>query len=257
MEHLEKIAKLFVCSASLRKELFETQSKVLDLVLKTRIPPGHEYNHLSQAVVCLHDAIHTAVFAGYAFLQASEHWSRKDYSEMERVLMSKYYLDDIALRLYPAAEDLARSIMFYLKIDYDDLEQERYTGLTQQVGVYLQSKLPDNPITLMVNELRTSEWDSARSYRNTWVHEQPPLCKGLGIQYDRSPPWSQSDELKAKSGANTWNTDFGVGSPPKIDMYSLVTTMRSSLKGMVTICSGLYNHFRMETTDQWFYIKDS
>src|SRR5262249_43207456 len=106
------------------------------------------------------------------------------------------YADDVALRLYAAGEHVANFIVAFLNIPEDDLkpykEDIRITSRQAIVGRYMVGEKPGHKITAAIQALlRSDDWRKTRKYRDTWVHNQPPLAEGLGIVYHRKGRWSK------------------------------------------------------------------
>jgi hypothetical protein len=165
------------------------------------------------AAVCLNDCVDTLGAACYALGRyrevSAEHRARG--AEMAAVFFEVYYLDDVVLRLYSAAEHLANALIMMLGVTDADLAP--YQGTASQwekVRTYLNSARPDQTLTNACNKLRGSHaWRFAMSYRGRWVHNQPPTVAGLGITYRRARPWKQSPDGKTAS------LSFGGGDPPE------------------------------------------
>jgi hypothetical protein len=58
---------------------------------------------------------------------------------------------------------------------------------------------------MAINQLyESNEWKQTIDYRNEWVHQQPPLIKGLGISFRRKSRWVISEANKSyKLGIGT------------------------------------------------------
>jgi hypothetical protein len=49
-----------------------------------------------------------------------------------------------------------------------------------------------------MNELHnSSDWQEMITYRNDWVHQQPPIIEGLGWAYKREQRWKKSETDKS------------------------------------------------------------
>lgn len=152
------------------------------------------------AAACLIDLGGTLWAANYALYQCLAHGihlrkGESPHAESEAILLEKYYADDMAQRLYSAGEHLANAIVFMLAISDADLEpfRARRTSLQAIVTAFLTSQRQDHPITMAVRELGASaDWNAAMNYRGDWVHSQPPLVSGLGLQYRRERRWQTS-----------------------------------------------------------------
>lgn len=183
------------------------------------------------AAVCLQDASHTLSDARYAFHEALAHenWylkSREIKSEIAAIYFIRFYLDDVALRLYSAAEQLSEAIVYLLEIKADDLRpyKERMTSRQSILGNYLRDKLPNHKITGEILKLANSgEWREAIKYRNDCVHAQPPLLKGMGISYARKQRWTTTDD------GNSYQLGIGGGDEPKYSVEDLYGFIKPSL----------------------------
>lgn len=154
-----------------------------------------------EASVCLNDALQTLEEAVYALSEVFAHqvWylEKKDPpNKMAAAFFGRFYADDVALRLYSTGEHLANGIILMLEITDEDLNPYKKKGGRERiswqsvVGNYLRKEKANHPITKAVIRLADSnEWQDARSYRDRWVHEQPPTVKGLGIVYKRGRRW--------------------------------------------------------------------
>jgi hypothetical protein len=139
----------------------------------------------------------------------AEHRARS--AEMDAVFFEVYYLDDVVLRLYSAAEHLANALIMMLGItDADLAPYQRTASQWEKVRKYLNSARHGQALTNACNKLRRSgAWRFAMSYRGRWVHNQPPPVAGLGISYRRKRRWKQSTDGK------TYSLSFGEGDPPE------------------------------------------
>jgi hypothetical protein len=147
---------------------------------------------------CLHDALRSIEEATYAFheILAQRKWyleKRETPNETSAIFFSKFYADDVALRLYSAGEHLANAIVLMLEISQHDLRRSRKKnriGLQVILGHYLINEQPNNPVTKAILKLvKAKEWLKTIKYRNDWVHNQPPTVEGLGIVYNRRNRW--------------------------------------------------------------------
>jgi hypothetical protein len=157
------------------------------------------------AAVCLEDTLHALSEARYALHECFAHqiWYKEKSeppNEAAAVFFGRFYADDTALRLYSSGEHLANAIIFMLEISDRQLEPYRENRVSQQsiVGNFLVREEPNHPITKAVLRLpQSKEWRKTIEYRSTWVHEQPPTVKGLGIVYNRNKRWQLSKTGKS------------------------------------------------------------
>lgn len=187
---------------------------------------------LPVAAVCLEDVIDTFHAAGYALLEAQAHlmWYREKStppSELLATFYGKFYIDDVAIRLYSAAEHLANAIVHMLGIGKRQLKPYRnsQTSMAAAVGKYLTAKKPNDSITKAISKLvESQEWNSLTHYRNKWTHDQPPMVAGLGIVYERKNRWT-------RVGDSEWyKTGGGGGDKPEHSIDELVSSSQKALR---------------------------
>ena len=205
---------------------------------------------MPDAAVCLQDTVNTLHEAWYAMHEALAHrifylekTEQKD--ELAAVFFSRFYADDVALRLYSAGEHLANAIVSMLEIEKKDLEPYRRKGKTSLqaiVGCYLRDKKPAHPVAVAVLGLdKSDEWKDTRDYRNNWVHSQPPLMKGVGIVYKRPKQrWQISDDGKHRE------LHFGGGDEPEYSIEDLLRFIQPALSQFVATCNDVVQ-FYVET----------
>jgi hypothetical protein len=163
---------------------------------------GHQ---LGVALVCLEDAQHrffqarSTLREAYACLA----WYREEVStapqELDAVVAAKFYADYAALLLYATAEDLSYFIIHFLGIEMAfaeylqdksvqrKLERAKIASNAAKVGLFLNEKHPDHELSKVAFNLHTNpNWQQSLKYRNTWVHDKPPIVRGLGTQFDRN-----------------------------------------------------------------------
>ncbi|HEU5101504.1 MAG TPA: hypothetical protein VFU22_20920 [Roseiflexaceae bacterium] len=186
--------------------------------------------HLGISLACLSDSgyrlqeMRLGLHEAYACLA----WYREETaqpSEFEAVLTSRFYIDHVAMLLYAAAEDIAAFIINFLECQdgfvrfAQNLRNARVTSNAAKVGMFLRQHFADHDITNIIFTLhRTPEWDQALEYRNKWVHEQPPLVDGLGIQLNRLSRISEDGT----------SISFGGGAPPEYTIDQLLEIMHQA-----------------------------
>jgi hypothetical protein len=183
-----------------------------------------ETTHIS--LVCLGDAFARAdsalncLFDGYANLI----WFRKEKENIDdsareffAVLKGKFYAEYCFLFLYAIGEDIADFVLSFLtkEVEFnawqkipnikDKLDKKKITSKAARVGVFMAEEYPRRAVTRRILKLRDSKcWSDAMKYRNTWVHDKPPIVAGLGIQYNRQNKiWSDKDAIGI--GLGTWS----------------------------------------------------
>lgn len=214
-------------------DLSELQGLVLTLSPDFISIPFSPENPVPAASVCLQDTLHTLAEAKYALSEVFAHqiWylQKKDPpNRMAAAFFGRFYADDAALRLYSAGEHLANGIIMMLEIGDEELKPYKLKGkrISQQlvVGSYLPEKKANHPITKAVIRLADSnEWQATLSYRNRWVHEQPPTVKGLGIVYRRGQRWKPLPTGKG------YTLGIGGGDVPEYAIEDLVGFIKPAI----------------------------
>ncbi|MDO8806426.1 MAG: hypothetical protein Q7R35_18600 [Elusimicrobiota bacterium] len=197
------------------------------------------------AAVCLQDTSHTVSNARYALHEALAHeiWylkTREVKSEIAAIFFSRFYLDDVALRLYSAGEHLSEAIVNIFEIKTADLRpyKEKMTSRQRILGNYLREKLPGHSITAEILKLADSkEWRETIKYRNDCVHSQPPLLKGLGISYRRRQRWTTSDN------GNSYRLGIGGGDEPKYSVTDLLNFIKPSIFKFTGVFASVVDYY--------------
>jgi len=180
----------------------------------------HDSN-LPVAAACFQDIRTTLCETRYALLESLAHktWyleKTNPPNELAAVFFSRFYADDAALRLYAAAEHLAKAVVYILNIDDNKIKSNR-SGSGSRFGTVrkiLLQEQPEHPITDAIDTLyKSEEWKSTIDYRDSWVHQQPPLVEGLGVVFKREHRWKRSETGKSYT--------LGVGSGGDKAQYSI------------------------------------
>ena len=179
---------------------------------------------------CLQDAVHTLAEARYALFEALAHqvWYRQKKEppkEMTAAFFGRYYAADAALRLYSAGEHLANGIIMMLEITDEDLNPYKKKRISQQsiVGYFLKKQEAHHPITKAVIRLAVSkEWQATMTYRNKWVHEQPPTVAEMGIVYKRGKRWKPLPNGR-------YTLEIGGGDKPEYSAEDLVGFIKPAM----------------------------
>lgn len=208
-------------------------------------------SYIPIAAACLHDAFRAVEEANYAFHEILAHrkWyleKRETPDEAAAIFFSKFYADDVALRLYSAGEHLANAIIFMLEIPKEDLERYRKKNrisIQVVVGHYLINELPKEPITHVILKLvKSREWLKTINYRNDWVHNQPPTVEGMGIVYKRRKRW-------VVSGDGAMLT-FGGGDKPDYKIEDILGFVRPALFLFVEILTDVTDLYSRLITEK-------
>lgn len=195
------------------------------------------------AIVCLQDAGDYTQAARYALQQciANMIWYREECDPPNEVLavsFGQFYADDVALRLYSAAEHLASFIQIYLGIPEDDLKPHKRARVSKQsiIGHFLRKKKPHHEITRFVQRLaEDGDWCFTKCYRDKWVHHQRPRLHSTGVVYDRRKRW-------IKTEAKTW-MPLGVGDQPSLTIDELTLRIKGGLAVFITALEGIAQYY--------------
>lgn len=206
---------------------------------------------LPKAAVCIKDCMDTLFGVLHAMSSALEHYKlSKKYKRQENIIgqyfLTKYYCDDVALRLYSAQEHLSNSIILLFKIDNSSLNfgQNKRGGFAGKLANLLKQKFPTDIITIKLNNLgKNKDWQTIIKYRNDWVHNQPPLIDGLGLQYKRIDRWQKSKRIETPETVKKV--------VPKIEnepIYQLTLTVDGdekdfTLEQLLNICLNSFTQF--------------
>jgi hypothetical protein len=186
------------------------------------------------AAVCLQDATDVLRDARITLHECYTHgiYYRKykdPPKEEAAIMMERFFLDDLALRLYATGEHLASAIIFMLELTDEDLKPYKADRASKQsiVGHYLAEERPNHRITKAVDKLASSkDWQLSMDYRGRWVHDQPPTVQGLGIVYRRCSKWERNAKTLKMS------ITLGVGDKPE---YSIEEVRGFLEKGFVEL----------------------
>jgi hypothetical protein len=190
-------------------------------VISMKFPPDSD---VPIAAVCLVDAAHTLAGARHALFEFHAHgifYREKSVppEPMTAVWYERYYADDVALRLYSAAEHIANGLVFMFQISETQLKKFRQPGRTSLqsvVGHFLLKTKKSLPVSKTLKVLAGSKaWNSTVTYRNEWVHAQPPTIHGLGIMYHRKKRWKTPAD-------GSFHLGVGGGDAPKYTTAQLV-----------------------------------
>jgi hypothetical protein len=207
-------------------------------ILQTFVTGMHDFVNeakLGVALACLSDArgrftqVQLALFEAQACLLWYRELSPNAPLNFQAVSGCKFYLDYVTLLLYATAEDLSYFIVYFLDLESTLAEfledpaiaravaKKKLSSNAGKVGFFLNKRMPDHPITTAIMRLhKNPSWRTAIDYRNTWVHDKPPIIAGLGIEFARqkhliigndgkqclaigggTEPWFTIDELLA------------------------------------------------------------
>jgi hypothetical protein len=155
---------------------------------------------------------------------------------MGATFFERFYLEDAALRLYNAGEDVANAIVDMADLSSASLAPDRGQSLRVRVGKYLAAELPGDPLAAASRVLYENvAWTDAMKYRNRVVHEQAPTVEGLGIVHRRGNRWRQD--------GGRWVLQGGGGDTPELttdDIAEFTAGACSGFIGFTTIVATQY-----------------
>ncbi len=189
----------------------------------------HDLIHGSKlgiSLVCLRDAyfrldtskisLHSAYVQNIYY----EKYHDDESSELAAIRFAKHHLDFIPLNLYAFQEDIAEFLIKYNELDDEFgkwkkdpktellFEKKRVVSNAAKVGLFLKEKHATSPFTAIISKLvMSNHWKKTIKYRNSWVHEKPPIIEGLGIQHNRESRIKAEDKRRS----------FGFGGESKPD----------------------------------------
>lgn len=194
--------------------------------------PGPHESLVPVAGIALKDAADTLNAACYALHEVHAHriWymeKKAQPNEQAATFFQRYYIDDAALRLYAAAEQLADAIKLMLEITDEEIKAYKTEGTSRQVaiGKYLKARRKRHPIAQAVARLEKSpDWERTWKYRNKWVHQQPPTVEGLGIVHRRRRSRDDRDESRWKPtlDGSGYTLFIGGGDLPEYSIQDLI-----------------------------------
>lgn len=183
---------------------------IIDLLNITTVGSG---------LVACNDAMQRWTQARLALREAyaCEYWYSSEGTEpneLIQVLSTRFYLDYIPLLLYSSVEDIADCIQNVWDITpLKDISGKSSRAI--QIGKSLMRDDPQGQLAKAVSPFSDNDyWKFTTYYRNQWVHEQPPLITGLGIQIRR-------DEASPPKDNPTNSMYFGGGSQPQYSISEL------------------------------------
>lgn len=202
-------------------------------------------NYVPVAAVCIQDTLNSVAEARYALHETLANLiryreKRQPADEYAAVFLGKFYVDDAALRLYSAGEHLANAIILMLEIEDEQLKPYEQKRTSQQsiVAAFLRKEARTHPVTPIILKLgKSSNWNKAINYRNTWVHDQPPTVHGTGIVYKRYRRW------KASEGGESYSLGIGGGDEPQYSVDDILGFVQPALFEFVETLEGIVQQY--------------
>ena len=220
------------------RPLFRIRSWTPTITSVAPMLTGDVSSALPLAGVCLNDTLsgiteaRCALHEAFACLMWYREKSPSKPNEPAAVFTSRFYATAVASCLYASGERLADTLIAMFEIDSSKLPT---SGISRQgkVAQYLAAEMPGNPITAAVQSVGTSaEWRKSMELRNRWVHEQPPIIGGIGIQHRRRPQWIRRLD---ENGEAFDVLDFGGGDQPDHSIDEMVSIVGGALKAFVCL----------------------
>ena len=217
------------------------------------------HSRIPLAVVCFHDVEHTLAEARLALIECYAHaiYYRivaAPANELTAVFWERYYNNDLAHRLYAAAEHLAAGIEAMLEIRPEVLNSYRRSSRVSRqalVAAFLRRAEQNHRVTRSVRRLgRCSDWHRAMSYRGALVHEQPPLMEGTGIVYTRGPRWQRT-----ASGGN--RLAVGGGDEPALNTETVADVLHRAMLALVDTFRECVDSYLAILADQRITVSDT
>ena len=185
-------------------------------VLGTSINDLLNGTNTSAALVCLEDArnrfsfIQTALFEAQAKIAWYLEISPNAPDEFQATASGKFFLDYVTLLLYAIGEDISFFIIHYFNLNITDyvkrpeiqaiLDKKKISSNAGKVALYLSREMKNAKITGIISNLhKNPDWKKAIDYRNTWVHDKPPIISGLGNEFPRKILRISTDETGKKN----------------------------------------------------------
>jgi len=208
------------------------------------------------AGACFQDASRTLTESRYALRESLAHkiWYREKTNppnELAAVFFSRFYADDTALRLYSAAEHLAKAAVYIFDIPDSKIKSNRTGSRFITVRKILTQEEPTHTITIAIDQLYNSEdWQETIGYRNAWVHQQPPLVKGLGKVFKRERRWTKSETDRS------YKLGVGGGDEAKYSIDDLLKFILPALNQFADTLTQVTEFYISELGKKGFSIND-
>jgi hypothetical protein len=246
----ERVGRAYFGRGLVDHELAELNAGVIDTarlqrdlmslspsLLATQFPPIGLTSSIPNAAVCLEDMALTLGEAEYALRQAmlALHVFRNHNPvEPMAVSMAKFYVSDLAMRLYAAGEHAAAAILDILGRSEKELEREKQISRQSKVAAFLKREMATHPLTTIGRILgECPEFFSTLDFRAKLTHHQPPTVAGIGMVHRRQASrWKRKEEKSAK-GTTVWQLRVGGGDPPETTVDQI---LRNAERGFSCFC---------------------
>lgn len=204
-------------------------------------PPASK---IPTAAVCLQDATSSLGEVRYALLESFMQilWYREKCeppNEKYAIFFGKFYADDTALRMFAVREHLAEAITNILGLNKQDIKDFRKNIKSDKltnIGKSLRNTSSNHPLANSICKLvESNDWIKTIDYRNRWVHNKPPIIKGLGVNYERK------NRLTVTS--NSIGVSFGQGDEAELSIDELLAFIKSAFFLLVELTTEIVDYF--------------
>ena len=221
----------------------EIQKRLIDFdpeIISLNINPE---SNIPVSLVCINDCCNTLVNTRYALYELYAHlyWYAKlspNPSNYLALFYSRFFADDVSLRLYSSGEHLANAIENMLDIDSNVVKKCKGKSKQIRIGKYLIVNYHDFSITESLKSLsKNKSWIKTINYRNNWVHNQPPLIAGMGIQYKRKIRWEFNESTKY------YNLNLLSPDKPDFKIDEVIEFLTEAYNSIVKVFETVFEHF--------------
>ncbi len=210
--------------------------------LSMKFPPGHQ---APEAAVCFHDCTSVMSDIRHALFEyfAHRHYYREfrqPPDELVAVAMERFYLDDACLRLYAAGESLATAVILMLDVNRTLMNEYRDAKTSEKsaLAAYLRAHAADHVLTHPLFQLHElPEGRFTMTYRNRWVHEQPPTIAGDGVTYRRGA------RRKYDGDGNPAYLAMTTGDAPELTIDVLAANVMRANEAFVSVVTRALAHY--------------
>ncbi len=163
--------------------------------------------------------------------------------DIQAITSSKFYLDYVTLLLYATAEDVSFFLLYFLELEKalttfleepktkQKLTKKRISSNAGKIGFFLAHHMRDHSLTRVILQLHNNpNWKTTIDYRNTWVHDKPPIIEGLGIEFSRHKHVAVGDDGKRM-------LFVGGGTDPQFTIEQLLATILSAAQALADALS--------------------
>lgn len=208
---------------------------------------------IGSALVCLDDARLRYSFLETALLETKikiayfREYSQDNPNEKQAIASGVFFLTYATLLLYAIGEDISFFIIHYFGYSQDltdfikrgevkkSVEKKKISSNQAKLALFLKEEKGKEEITKIVCKLNSdANWKKALCYRNDWVHQQPPIIKGLEYSFPRKMFTTSKDE-------NGYKTIYLKGMSPQLNLDQFVEIVYKATKALHNSISEINN----------------